>query len=671
MTNRRRFLRAAPAAVLPVAGAAQEGATFRTPEAVPLNGEWEFRAAPQEAWRAVQVPHTWQVEEGLTEHYGKAWYRRRFFAPARWAGAVVRVEFEAVYHTAKVRLNGQAAGEHLRAGYTAFAVDVTRGLRLGAWNEIEVEADNSFDERMLPRGRSSDWAHDGGITRPVALRVTPRVYIEHLWVDAAPGRVAARVVVRNGGEAEARVAAALEIRTEEGGSIEWENPRAGEGMIPAGGTQVIELAAARLAAPHLWHFDDPFLYRARVSLDSGDVAETTFGIRTIEIRGTQFLLNGEPVRLMGVERMAGSNPAYGMAEPGEWIEHDHADMRALNCVYTRTHWPQDRRVLDYCDRHGILIQTEVPGWGPKTFQDLKGDDEAALLANGMLQLREMVAEARNHPCVFSWGVCNEVNGQNPPAQAFIRAMYKEAKRLDPSRPVTYASHSLFSNPGRDVAGEMDYIMFNEYFGSWQKGGTPELERTLDAIHAAFPGKPVVISEYGYCACTEDRPENDPVRVGILESHDEVFRKRPWIAGLIFFCYNDYRTHIGDKGEGALRQRVHGVVDVYGARKPSWEVLRRESSPVEALTAAGGAVTVRVRETGPAFTLRGYTVRVTGYGRGAIPLAARRMKLPELAPGASHTLRVEMKAAGVERVLVEVLRPTGEAVLAPVEMRAEG
>jgi beta-galactosidase len=661
MTNRRRFLHAMPATVLPAAVVAQTRPRFQKPEAVPLNGEWEFHAVPGNIWRTVKVPHTWQVESGLTEHHGAARYRRRFFAPQRWAGAVVRVEFEAVFHSALVRLNGEAAGEHLRAGYTPFTVDLTQRIKLDAWNEIEVAVDNSFDERMLPRGTSSDWAHDGGITRPVTLLVTPAAYIEHLWIDASPARIAARVVVRNTGGSEARVSAALEVRTEEGGAIEVSNPLAGEGAIPAGETRTLELAPAALANPRLWHFDDPFLYHARVSLDSGDLAESTFGIRTIEIRGTEFVLNGEPVRLMGVERMAGSNPEYGMAEPGEWIDHDHADMRALNCIYTRTHWPQDRRLLDYCDRNGILLQTEMPGWDGRTFQNLKGDDEAVLLANGLMQLREMIADARNHPSIFSWGVCNEVNGQNPPAQRFIRAMYKEAKRLDPARPVTYASHSLFTNPGRDVAGELDYIMFNEYFGSWQQGGTPELEKTLAAIHAAFPNKPLVISEYGYCACTDDRPENDPIRIGIMESHGEVFRKRPWIAGLIFFCYNDYRTHVGDKGVGALKQRVHGVVDLYGAQKPSWEVLRRDSSPVE-LVVKSSSVTVRARATIPAYTLRGYVLRAIGYGRGSIPLTAQTIQLPDLAPGTSHQFKLELPGAGIERVVVDVLRPTGGATV---------
>ena len=77
---------------------------------------------------------------------------------------------------------------------------------------------------------------------------------------------------------------------------------------------------------------------------------------------------------MGVERMAGSNPQYGMAEPAAWITHDHDDLKELNCVFTRVHWQQDKRVLDYCDRHGILFQEEVPCLGRR---HLRGDDRTS------------------------------------------------------------------------------------------------------------------------------------------------------------------------------------------------------------------------------------------------------------------------------------------------------
>jgi beta-glucuronidase len=326
------------------------------------------------------------------------------------------------------------------------------------------------------------------------------------------------------------------------------------------------------------------------------------------------------------------------------------------------HWPQDRTVLDWCDRHGMLIQTEVPTWGPNTFRGMIGEPAAEIMNNGLEQLREMITRDRNHPSIFSWGVCNEIGGQNPPAYAFAKRMYQEAKRLDPHRLVSYASHSLFTSPEKDVAGEMDYVMCNEYVGSWQRGNADDLARHLDEIHHAFPGKPLVISEYGYCACTPERPEGDSERIAVLLEHDRVFRQRDFIAGLIFFCYNDYRTHVGDRGVGALQQRVHGVVDVYGAQKPSYQVLRTESSPLESFSVNGRTgelkVQFRARTAAPAYALRGYVLRSVIYGLGDIPVERVETSLPELKPGDETSVTVTFTEPRPVRVKFDLLRPTG-------------
>ena len=332
-----------------------------------------------------------------------------------------------------------------------------------------------------------------------------------------------------------------------------------------------------------------------------------------------------------------------------WMAHDHADMKELNCVYTRVHWPQDRRILDWCDRHGILMQTEVPTWGGATFKGMATEPRRSMMKNGLEQLREMIGRDRNHPCIFSWGVCNEVNGQNPPAYAFAKRMYEEAKRLDPRRLVTYASNTLQKTPEKDVAGLMDYVMWNEYYESWYNGSPEQLARNLDEIHRAFPDKPIVISEYGYCACTAERPEGDGKRVGILRGHDQIFRERDFVAGLIFFDYNDYRTHVGDRGTGALKQRVHGVVDVYGAKKPSWEALRTESSPVEWVRVSGKpqalTVALKSRATVPAYTLRGYQLRAVAYGVGNIPVERAAVRIEKLAPGEVFTAQLKLAQPG--------------------------
>ncbi|MFB3829206.1 MAG: glycoside hydrolase family 2 protein [Bryobacteraceae bacterium] len=666
MISRREFLSAALVLSFDRPGSLDGEWRFHTD---PHNrGElegWHLASHPDSAWTTVTVPHTWQVEPQTASYMGAGWYRRTFDAPASWSGQTIRVEFEAVYHTAHVWVNGKPVGSHIGKGYTAFQCDITSAVRPGA-NVLAVRADNSFREDMLPRGSSYDWTQDGGIIRPVSILVTPPVYIERVDVDAAPdlavgnARLDVRVVVRNAGRAAAQVQPGYEVREEDTGRVVLGQRRASAVSLAPGAAQEIAVPAT-LAAPQLWHFDHPHLYRLTASIN-GHEYETTFGVRSIEVREGGLFLNGERVRLMGAERMAGSHPDYGMAEPSEWIEHDHRDMKELNTVFTRVHWPQDRRVLDFCDRHGILIQEEVPTWGPNTFKGMTGVPDPEIMRNGLEQLREMVRRDRNHPSIYAWGLCNEVNGQNAPAQEFIRQMYDEARRLDPRRLRTYASNSLQRTPERDASGQMDFISWNEYYESWFRGSVEDMESNLEAIHRAFPGKMVVISEYGFCECNPRHIGGDRRRIDVLEQHTRVFRSRPWIGGVIFFDYNDYRTHIGDKGIAPLQQRVHGVVDLYGEKKPSWDALRRESSPVESLRVRierGAAhVTVRARAGMPAYTLEGYRVRAVAYGQGNLPMEQCEVPLPRLAPGGQAALRIPIREKAPARVRVDVVRPTG-------------
>jgi beta-glucuronidase len=658
--SRRSFLGAA--AAVPLAHAADHNPGPRPPAPDPgeqssLCGEWAFRADQNSEWIPVQVPHTWQVTPGLTGHRGAAWYQREVDIPAAWAGSTVRIEFEAVFHSAWVSVNGQPAGEHVGKGYTAFRLDITRLLRFGARNTIAVKVDNSFDERILPRGRSSDWAHDGGIYRPVTLLVSPMCYIERIAVDADPDALSLSAVLHNSGDAAFAGSLGYRIIEDQTGLTVLEQKAARNVSLRAGETVTVTLPPASLREPKLWHFDHPHLYVAEVTLGS-HVVSTTFGIRRIEVRDGSFYLNGERVSLVGVERMAGSNPAYGMAEPESWIRHDHDDMKELNAVFTRVHWPQDRRVLDYCDRHGILIQTEVPAWGADTFKGMSGEPAPETMNNGLEQLREMIASDANHPSLFAWGLCNEIDGQNPVAAKFARRLRDEAKRLDPRRLCTYASNSLQTTPERDVAGEMDFIEWNEYYGTWYKGSAEDLRRQLDEIHRAFPGKTIIISEYGYCACTPERPEGDEARIQILRDHNRVLREHPAVGGAIFFCYNDYRTHIGDQGTGAMQQRVHGVVDLLGRRKPSFEVLRNESSPIASVEAVGRDVTVRTRKRFPGYTLEGYRLRATGYTASGIPIERQEIALPVLKPGDEARATLAFAEKAVVRAQLDVIRPTG-------------
>jgi beta-galactosidase/beta-glucuronidase len=694
VNSRRKFLTqagalAAGAVGAPALPAGEKTRDFSAQETVSLCASWWFRTdalnvgneqrwygsdESTDAWSKVRVPHTWQVDPAFVDFRGAAWYRRTFDAPTEWQNSAVRIEFEAVFHTAVVWVNGELAGEHLRKGYTAFVLDITHLLRWGSANTIAVRVDNAFDDRMLPRARSSDWAHDGGIYRPVQLLITPETFVERVDVQAVPdlatgdGKLAIIAYLRNMSSKPWKGRASFRIVDDETGLTVATRSDAPAFSVKNGGAQIQKLEATIVKAK-LWHFDHPNLYRLIFSIANAQETHqltVTFGVRKFEAKGTGLYLNGERVRLMGVERMAGSNPEFGMAEPAQWITHDHDDLKHLNCVFTRVHWPQDKRVLDYCDRHGILMQSEIPAWGYDTFAGMAAEPDAVILQNGLEQLREMIARDGNHAAIVVWGLCNEIGGQNPPAYQFAKRMLEEAKRLDPNRLCSYASNSLIQTPERDVAGLMDFIEANEYFGTWVPGTPETAAQHLDDLHAAFPGKPVVISEYGYCACTADRPEGDEHRIELLRSHNPAFRSKEFVAGAIFFCYNDYRSHVGDRGVGALRQNVHGVVDLFGEQKASYKVLRRESSPIESLTAENRLnafhLRLKARHDVPAYVLRGYKLRGILFGPGNIPVEQREIGLSEIASGSEITIDLFFSQSEAPmHVTFDVLRPTGFSV----------
>src|SRR5260370_21100252 len=112
-------------------------------------------------------------------------------------------------------------------------------------------------------------------------------------------------------------------------------------------------------------------------------------------------------------------------------------------------------------------------------------------------------------------------------------MLEEAKRLDPNRLCSYASNSLGETPKRDAAGLMDFIETNEYYGSWAPGPPEAVAQHLDDLQAAFPRKPVGISEYRYCPCTEDRPEGDQPKIEILPPHQPAIRNHDFAAAPCF------------------------------------------------------------------------------------------------------------------------------------------
>ena len=406
---------------------------------------------------------------------------------------------------------------------------------------------------------------------------------------------------------------------------------------------LLQLPGRILESVDYWHFDRPALYRLRLTLKRNgvieDVNETVFGFRDFRVEGSAFYLNGERVCLCGTEWMPGSDPAYGAAETPEQMEKMLRLLKESNCVFTRFHWQQDDFILDWCDHHGMLVQEEVPFWGPDPEKPGELQREIALG-----QLEEMISAHRNHPCVIAWGVGNELCAQDAETIRYIRQAAACAHELDPDRCANYVSNTWFENPMADGTVDGDVLMINDYIGTWH--GERDEHKELSRLIADNPGRPVVPSEFGLCEPAFSG--GDARREQIFLEKMEAYRQHEEIAGTIYFCLNDYRTQMGEDGEGKLRRRVHGSVTMDGQTKPSYYTVQRECAPF-ILRWEQGQLVLTWRKDLPCYELRGYLVELRDDGGQRMGQAV----IERLRPGESIRIPAQDAASAA------VYRPTGD------------
>jgi beta-glucuronidase len=640
--------------------------SFAQHHVVSLDGEWKFQLDKESvgistwgkgipAGRTVSVPHTWNIEDGNERYFDSAWYQKDVQIPSEWNVKQVRLHFEAVYHDAIVYVNGRKAGENIGSGYTPFSFDISGLLKYGESNRIVVFVSNKFSDYALPYLTHLDWNNDGGIIRPVSLIVTgkPSIRYAHVHPEIDFNRHSATATIK--------------VKT-------WEDIKQANftftiaeyksrNVVFSKSVELKEengvfVTQVNLENIKLWHFDSPDLYTLQVDIGKKstitDTYNTRFGFRKVEIKGDRFFLNEEPVRLAGIEYMPGSHPLYGMAEPVEVMSTAVDRMKDLNCVITRFHWQQDTRILDMLDERGILVQEEVPWWQ-------KPDNlTPGMEALAKKQIDVMIEHDFNHPCIFSWGVSNEVFA-NTDRDNYTR-LIQHTRSWGGNTFVTIVSCIIADVFANDVALLGDIPTWNDYVGTWHAKVNEDAPGIIQNIkEKALNGRPLLVTEAGLC-----EPKNvggDARRIVDMSYHYNLWAKNDFILGCIYFCLNNYRTHFGESGQGRYQQRVHGLTDQWFNKKPSFEAYKELAAPVYfewvQLSASGSEAEVLVvaKNSLPSYTLKNYKLvwkTISG--------ETKELVLPELKPGDKY----ETTIPGLnpkDRPQVQVLRPTGYVVVA--------
>lgn len=527
-------------------------------------------------WRDVQVPHDWAVElpfdQAADRNHGYkalgikypgnsiAWYRRTFEVLKEDEGKRFWLVFDGIYRDATVWINGWLVRRH-ESGYSPLCEDITDVLNFGGVNTIAVRVDATKFE---------GWFYEGaGIYRHVWLEKTAPLAIapDGIFVysefpnnvPAGPATIQLRTVVLN------------KQRSVRDAEVQW-SVLAPDGRTLADSTaaQTLRIASGitaefqgetKIQVPVLWSPEDPQLYTliTSVFVDGHivDRQQTKFGIRTVAFDpNIGFLLNGQRYEIHGTCNHQ-DHAGVGVAIPDALQEFRVKKLKEFGCnAYRTAHNPPTPELLEVCDRLGLLVMNECR---------LLGSD-----SENLRKWEEQIRRDRNHASIFIWSIANEELAvhDTPQAARAALAMQDLVKRLDPTRPVTYAANE--KNVFLGINSVIEVRGLNYHLGSH-----------VDDYHAEHPLQPIVGTEQASVVGTRGIYTNDYHR-GHVSAYDIVwpgwdttaeswwtfFAERRWLSGAFVWTGFDYRGEPSPCNWPSISSHF-GVLDTCGFPKDSF------------------------------------------------------------------------------------------------------
>ena len=497
--------------------------------------EYDFDTSEQ-----LRVPGDWNTQqEKLFFYEGTVWYKNSFVYH-KTAGKREFLYFGAANYETKVYLNGEKLGEHT-GGFTPFNFEVTTALKEGD-NFVVVKVDNTRHRTDIPTN-NSDWWNFGGLTRSVQLIETPETFVRDAFVQLKKGSAdEVEGWVQVDGAARARpVTVAIP-------GARWQTT-----AVP--NADGYARFAGRVKRLERWSPARPRRYQVRVS-SGPDVYQDSIGFRTIEARGPDILLNGQPIYLRGISIHEVAPMTGGRVTT---LEEDRTLLhwaKELNCNYVRlAHYPHNEAMVREAERLGILVWSEIPVYWTIEW------DNPAVYVNARQQLADMITRDHNRAAVILWSVANETP-PSAPRLKFLSGLAAQVRVLDPTRLVTGALEIHTSEAGvrtiDDPLGQyLDVIGMNSYCG-WY-AGTPESCGDLQWKNTY--NKPVIMSEFGADALQgrhgpADERWTEEYQTAVFENNFKMLDKIPFLRGCSPWVLMDFHS---------ARRPLPGVQDFYNRK----------------------------------------------------------------------------------------------------------
>ena len=529
-----------------------------------INRKWafskDFSEIPSQInakWNFVNLPHTWNAidgQDGGNDYYrGICCYAKELTKEDLPDADRYYLELRGANSSADVFVNGTKLAHH-DGGYSTWRVDITDSLTDN--NIIAITVDNSENDRVYPQ--MADFTFYGGLYRDVNIIAVSESHFDLDYFGGPGIKVTPEI---KGADAKAEI------------EVYLTNPKDGQQLVYSildkDGNKVSEVfcgaeetsVSIDINNVHLWDGrKDPYLYTVEVKLaEDGKVLDnvsTRFGCRTFKIdpeRG--FILNGREYPLRGVSRHQ-DRWGFGNALLPEHHEEDIELIYEMGATTIRlAHYQHDQYFYDLCDEKGLVIWAEIP----YISKHMPSGRE-----NTISQMKELVTQNYNHPCIVVWGLSNEItmNGSDEDLIENHKLLNDLVHEMDKTRLTTMACVSMcdMNDPYVQIP---DVVSYNHYFG-WYGGDTSMNGPWFDSFHAKFPDIPVGISEYGCEALnwhTSDPEQGDYTEEYQAYYHEELIKQlysRPYIWATHVWNMFDFGADARNEG-GENGQNHKGLV----------------------------------------------------------------------------------------------------------------
>lgn len=553
-----------------------------TRELINLDGLYRFRVDHEQAgirdgWQNATLHTTLEMgvpasyndvftDPAIREHVGYVWYQRQVRVPRGWSEERIHLRLDSATHSGKVFVNETLVAEH-SGGYTPFSADITEHVTAGEEFRLTIAVNNELTQATIPPGsvtvledgrRKQRYLHDfynySGLHRSVWLYSTPAAHIEDVTVvtdyEGKRGSVGYRIELVGGSGIEQVTVRILDANGNEVGATEG-----------AEGT-------AEIPDVELWQPGMGYLYTMVVEVvKEGSVVDSysqPFGVRRVEVKGKQLLINGEPFYFTG----------FAMHEDHVTIGKGHSNAQMINDFqllkwtgansFRTSHYPYAEEVMDFADRHGIVVIDETAAvglnaafagffgeGGKKTYADDFVNMETA--ASHRQAITELIARDKNHPSVVLWSIANEPDVTEEGARTYFEPLAALTRKLDPTRPVGFVNE-VRGTPNEDkVADLFDVIMLNRYYGWYvHTGDLASAERALEKELREWDqkyGRPIIITEYGADTLPGlhslyDQPWSEEYQTALLNMYHRVFDRVEAVTGEQVWNFADFQTSYG-------------------------------------------------------------------------------------------------------------------------------